>query len=262
MNIPTPVFRATPAFKITPAFFKDFTWLIEKCDSSDEITHSDKDKYKYVIFYLKQIIATFLFIRKHDHDDGILEQHIKPNYVPFFKNPEFLFDDYIYHTPHGTSNKKTYLEKCKYPKYIEGFVKPLENLRFSDQAAQNLDSLSRISEGNPTKNDDESESITVYGFLKGFEYIFYYVLNRTDEYDYDVIMKKNIIGVKRTEPRPDPLRTATPKVGGSRLQASIADPSGCLDGSKRFLDSTSSIFFAKLENPMSNVPSNKTEHTD
>jgi len=222
MNIPTPVFRATPAF------FKDFTWLIEKCDSSDEITHSDKDKYKYVIFYLKQIIATFLFIRKHDHDDGILEQHIKPNYVPFFKNPEFLFDDYIYHTPHGTSNKKTYLEKCKYPKYI----------------------------------DDESESITVYGFLKGFEYIFYYVLNRTDEYDYDVIMKKNIIGVKRTEPRPDTLRTATPKVGGSRLQASIADPSGCLDGSKRFLDSTSRIFFAKLENPMSNVPSNKTEHTD
>jgi len=150
-----------PSIKISPEFFKDLTWLIEKCDSTDEITYSDKDKYKYVIFYLKQFVATFLFIRKHDHDDGILEQHIKPNYVPFFKNPEFLFDDYIYHTPRGTSNKKTYLEKCKYAHYI---------------------------------SDDESDSITVYGFLKEFEYIFYYVLNRIDEYDYEV---------KRTESRSD-----------------------------------------------------------
>ena len=54
-------------------------------------------------------------------------------------------------------------------------------------------------------------------------------------------------GVKRVDPRPDTLITATPKVGGSRLQASLADPSGCLDGSERFLDSTSRIF---EENPM------------
>lgn len=145
-----------PVFKISPDFFKDLTWLIEKCDSSDEITLSDKGKYKYVIFYLKQIVATFLFIRKHDFYDDILEQHIPPNYVPFFKNPEFLFDDYIYHTQRNESNKKKYLEKCKYPKYV----------------------------------DDESDSISIYGFLKEFEYIFYYVLNRTDEYDFDVIMKK------------------------------------------------------------------------
>jgi len=147
-----------PSIKILPEFFKDLTWLIEKCDSTDEITSSDKDKYKYVIFYLKQFVATFLFIRKHDHDDDILEQHISPNYVPFLKNPEFLFDDYIYHTPRNESDKKKYLEKCKYPKYV----------------------------------DDVSDSISIYCFLKEFEYIFYYVLNRTDEYDFDVVTKKNI----------------------------------------------------------------------
>jgi hypothetical protein len=37
-----------PTFKISPDFFKDLTWLIEKCDSLDEITLSDKDKYKYM----------------------------------------------------------------------------------------------------------------------------------------------------------------------------------------------------------------------
>ena len=88
--------------------------------------------------------------------------------------------------------------------------------------------------------------------------------------------KVSPLGVKRTEPRPDPLRTA---VGSSRLQASLADPNGSLDGSiggpdqkifdfqerppilhrpsgdaeKRFLDSTSRIFIAKLENPVSNI---------
>jgi len=39
---------------------------------------------------------------------------------------------------------------------------------------------------------------------------------------------------KRFEPRPDPLRTASPTEGGSRLQASLADPKGGLDGSVRF----------------------------
>jgi len=34
-----------------------------------------------------------------------------------------------------------------------------------------------------------------------------------------------------SEPRPDPLRTASPTEGGSRLQASLADPKGGLDGS-------------------------------
>lgn len=176
-----------PAFKISPDFFKDLTWLIEKCNSSDEITLSDKDKYKYIIFYLKQIVATFLFIRKHDHEDDILEQHILPNYVPFFKNPEFLFDDYIYHIPRGhVSNKKKYLDKCKYPKYVDDEVKRTES---PSDSKRFLDSTPRISCGNPVLN--ESDSISIYGFLKEFEYIFYYVLNRTDEYDYDHLMKKS-----------------------------------------------------------------------
>ena len=174
-----------PAFKISPDFFKDLTWLIEKCDSSDEITLSDKGKYKYVIFYLKQIVATFLFIRKHDHEDDILEQHIPPNYVPFFKNPEFLFDDYIYHTPRNDSNKKKYLEKCKYPKYVDDEVKRTESPSMGAVGSK---------PDTPTGCLGDSkrylDSISIYGFLKEFEYIFYYVLNRTDEYDFDVIMKK------------------------------------------------------------------------
>ena len=175
-----------PVIKILPEFFKDLTWLIEKCDSSDEITLSDKNKYKYVIYYLKQIVATFLFIRKHDFYDDNLEQYIPPNYVPFFKNPEFLFDDYIYHTPRSaSSNKKKYLEKCKYPKYVDDEVKRTES---PSDSKRFLDSTPRISAGNPVLN--ESDSISIYGFLKEFEYIFYYVLNRTDEYDFDVIMKK------------------------------------------------------------------------
>ena len=190
-----------PAFKISPDFFKDLTWLIEKCDSSDEITLSDKGKYKYVIFYLKQIVATFLFIRKHDFYDDNLEQHILPNYVPFFKNPEFLFDDYIYHTPRNDSNKKKYLEKCKYPKYVDDEVKRTESPSMGavgskpdtptgclGDSKRFLDSTPRISCGNQVLN--ESDSISIYGFLKEFEYIFYYVLNRTDEYDYDRLMKK------------------------------------------------------------------------
>ena len=174
-----------PAFKISPDFFKDLTWLIEKCDSSDEITLSDKGKYKYVIFYLKQIVATFLFIRKHDFYDDNLEQHILPNYVPFFKNPEFLFDDYIYHTPRNDSNKKKYLEKCKYPKYVDDEVKRTESPSMGAVGSK---------PDTPTGCLGDSkrylDSISIYGFLKEFEYIFYYVLNRTDEYDFDVIMKK------------------------------------------------------------------------
>ena len=166
-----------PAFKISPDFFKDLTWLIEKCDSSDEITLSDKGKYKYVIFYLKQIVATFLFIRKHDHEDDILEQHIPPNYVPFFKNPEFLFDDYIYHTPRNDSNKKKYLEKCKYPKYVDDEVKRTESPSMGavgskpdtptgclGDSKRFLDSTPRISCGNPVLNDRRSPEKFDIGF--------------------------------------------------------------------------------------------------
>ena len=46
-------------------------------------------------------------------------------------------------------------------------------------------------------------------------------------------MENNVMtGVKHVDPRPNTLRTA---VGGSRLQASLADPNGCLDGSERFI---------------------------
>ena len=44
----------------------------------------------------------------------------------------------------------------------EGFTEPLENRRFSVQAAQNLDSLSRIPVGNPTTNENIVDVIAKY----------------------------------------------------------------------------------------------------
>jgi len=135
---------------ISRDFLKELAWLIEKCDPSQEITLSDKDKYKYVIFYIKQIIASFFYM----HNSAKNDVEIGPNYVPFFKNPEFLFDDYIYHMPRS-SNKMTWSDKkCKYPRYHD--------------------------------EENKHESISIYGFLKEFEYVLHYVLNRIEECEFDL----------------------------------------------------------------------------
>ena len=135
---------------ISRDFLKELAWLIEKCDPSQEITLSDKEKYKYVIFYIKQITASFFYIHKSVNHDV----EVDPNYTPFFKNPDFLFDDYIYHMPRS-SNKMTWSDKkCKYPRYHD--------------------------------EENKHAAISIYGFLQEFEYVLHYVLNRIEECEFDL----------------------------------------------------------------------------
>jgi hypothetical protein len=143
---------------ISRDFLKDLAWLIEKCNPSEEITVSDKEKYRYVIFYFKQITAAFLHIHSHEHSDmggdDALSEHINARYVPFFKHPDFLFDDYIYHMPRDSNKNQWSDKKCKYPRYIAG--------------------------------EHVLDSISLLGFLQEFEYIFNYVLNRIEERAFDL----------------------------------------------------------------------------
>ena len=102
-----------------------------------------------------------------------------------------------------TGNILSYMEKSP-----EGFVEPLENRRFSDQASaakQNLDSTPRISCGNPMLNETMDisgnpmmniEDLTKYMFRQKVQELIYMAKKTDDTYAFKKILKEFFLSMK------------------------------------------------------------------
>ena len=102
-----------------------------------------------------------------------------------------------------TGNILSYMEKSP-----EGFVEPLENRRFSDQASaakQNLDSTPRISCGNPMLNETTDisgnsmmniEDLTKYMFRQKVQELIYMAKKTEDTYVHKKTLKEFFLSMK------------------------------------------------------------------
>ena len=110
--------------------------------STNAISTFYKRYYIYSFFFVA-LTMTSLLVHTHNNDNN----NNNNQYITYEK--AILIDKAAIAAVIAIGGY-TFYKKC------EGFIEPLENRRFSDQAAQNLDSIPRISCGNPVLNNNIS----------------------------------------------------------------------------------------------------------
>jgi hypothetical protein len=105
-------------YKIDNSIFLDITWIRTICnDVSYKGTLNSKQIYKRVILLLKKISEVYFNVRdslQHDQE-----------YIVYLKNPEFIFDKFIFHSNTYTiteNDRMVAIELCEKFKYLSCFI--------------------------------------------------------------------------------------------------------------------------------------------